>query len=279
MSSENSDSRVPKKTYPPPRARDRPQSGTYTSHTRASAAADASPQQPCSPARDSHETARAGNSSPQPDQAETWARRAAARAGATPERPPTTATVCDHPKACQYRGEANLPAQRNSWSQLRDGASHHVLAPSFPGQTPSRATRFRTRSGSRDPGTHSPRAPPMPAHPCRRRARPARAARRSAYPPAHFGLEQRQQRRLARTGTANKQCKRTLGNTPIKPLEHRCLGPGIGKTKASHLNRRRGRAICHTRRRAPIQPSHQPNLFSSIACNTQGSTIQAAYTA
>ena len=72
--------------------------------------------------------------------------------------------------------------------------------------------------------------------------------------------------------------KRTLGNTPIKPLEHRCLGPGIGKTKASHLNRRRGRAICHTRRRAPIQPSHQPNLFSSIACDAQGSIIQAAYT-
>ena len=93
-----------------------------------------------------------------------------------------------------------------------------------------------------------------------------------------FGLEQREQRRLTRPGTANKQRKRSLGNVPIKPLEHRRPSPGVGKAQAPHLNRRHIRIARRARHRAPIQPSHQPNLFSSIAHNTQGSAIQTAYT-
>ena len=93
-----------------------------------------------------------------------------------------------------------------------------------------------------------------------------------------LGLEQRQQRRLTRSGTADKQRKCTLRNRPVEPLEHRSISPGVGEAQAPHLNRRHIRAARRARHRAPIQPSHQPNLFSSIACNTQGSTIQAAYT-
>lgn len=93
-----------------------------------------------------------------------------------------------------------------------------------------------------------------------------------------LGLEQRQQRRLTRPGTTNEQRKRALGNSPVKPLEHRRLGPGVGKAQASHFNRRLIRAARRVRHHAPVQPSHQPNLFSSTACSTQGSAIQAAYT-
>ena len=170
--------------YPPPRARGHPQSGTHTSRIRALGAADASPQQPCSPARDLHETARAGNSSPQPDQAETWARRVAAHADAAPGRRQATAAACGHPKAYRYHAEASPPDQRNSWSRQHGGASRRATHPDSLGQTPSHATRSRTQSGSRDPGTHSPRAPPMPARPCRQRSRPARAVRQCARPPA-----------------------------------------------------------------------------------------------
>ena len=190
-----------------------------------------------------------------------------------------TATVCDRPKACQYRGEANLPAQRNSWSQLRDGASHHALAPSFPGQTPSRATRFRTRSGSRDPGTHSPRAPPMPAHPCRRRSRPARAVSPVRSPAgAISGLSSDSNVDLPDPVPPTSSANAPWGTRPVESLEHRSIRIGVGKAQAPHLNRRHIRAVCRARHRSPIQPSHQPNLFSSIACNTQGSIIQAAYT-
>ena len=94
----------------------------------------------------------------------------------------------------------------------------------------------------------------------------------------NLGLEQREQRRLARPGTANEQCKRTLGNRPVEPVEHRRLGPGVGKAQTPHFNRRRIRAARRARHHAPVQPSHQPNLFSSIAYSTQGSAIQAAYT-
>ena len=69
-----------------------------------------------------------------------------------------------------------------------------------------------------------------------------------------LGLEQRQQRRLTRSGTANKQRKCTLGNRPVEPLEHRSLSPGVGKAQTPYLNRRHIRAARPARYRAAIQP-------------------------
>ncbi len=90
---------------------------------------------PCSPAHGSRETARAENSSRQRDRAETWARRAAARAGVASERPPMIALVRRSPSGASIAVK-HLQAE-NSDELRRRRISSASSARKFPGNAPS----------------------------------------------------------------------------------------------------------------------------------------------